>query len=151
MTAAGPRRPLGRQAAWTLALVIPLLAAPMLPAIAADALDTTAGATADPATLDPTIVTGRRLDAARAAIEPRLGASTYTLPSQALENRPGADNTPFNQIMLQTPGVSQEAFGQIHVRNEMANMQYRLVRTTMEMFKPLAAAKSLDGIKTTPM
>jgi hypothetical protein len=99
-----------------LALVFPLLAAPALPAIAADPATT----------LDPTVVTGRRLDAARAAIEPRLGASTYTLPSRALENRSGTDNTPFNEIMLQTPGVSQEAFGQIHVRNEMANMQYRL-------------------------
>jgi hypothetical protein len=107
-------------------MVIPVLAAPMLPAVAADRLDITAGAIADPATLDPTIITGRRLDAARAAIEPRLGASTYTLPSQAIENRQGANNTPFNQIMLQTPGVSQEAFGQIHVGNEMANMQYRL-------------------------
>jgi outer membrane receptor protein involved in Fe transport len=76
--------------------------------------------------LDTTVVTGRRLDAARAAIEPRIGASTYTIPSQALENRPGGDNTPLNQVMLQTPGVSQEGFGQLHVRNEMTNLQFRL-------------------------
>jgi hypothetical protein len=36
-----------------LAIVIPALAAPMLPVVAADGLDTSAGRIADPLTLDP--------------------------------------------------------------------------------------------------
>ncbi|HEX7968659.1 MAG TPA: TonB-dependent receptor, partial [Stellaceae bacterium] len=79
-----------------------------------------------PQTLDTTTVTAKRLDAVRADIEPRLGASVYTIPEQAIQNQPGGDNNPLNQVLLQAPGVSQEAFGQLHVRNEMANLQYRI-------------------------
>jgi outer membrane receptor protein involved in Fe transport len=77
-------------------------------------------------TLDAVTVTAKRLDAARAAIEQRVGASTYTIPAQAIETQPGGDNAPLNQVVLQAPGVSQEAFGQLHVRNEMANTQLRI-------------------------
>ena len=83
-------------------------------------------APATPPALDTTTVTAQRLDAARAEIEPRLGASTYSIPSRAIESQPGGDNNPLNQVMLQAPGVTQEAFGQLHVRNEMANVQYRI-------------------------
>jgi hypothetical protein len=46
-----------------LTLIISLLTVPVLPVCAADWPDTTEGATPGPATLDATIVTGRRLDA----------------------------------------------------------------------------------------
>jgi outer membrane receptor protein involved in Fe transport len=69
----------------------------------------------------------KQLDAARIAIEPRIGASTYTITQRAIENQPGGgENLPFNQVLLQTPGTSQDSFGQIHVRNEHANLQYRI-------------------------
>ncbi len=77
-------------------------------------------------TLDTIAVTARRLDAARAEIEPRIGASTYAIPEAAIERQPGGDNNPLNQVVLQAPGVSQEAFGQLHIRNEMANLQFRI-------------------------
>jgi outer membrane receptor protein involved in Fe transport len=73
-------------------------------------------------------VVARRLEAARAAIEPQIGASVYTVTSQAIETQPGGENNTLNQILLQTPGVSQdaEAAGGIHVRNEMQPEEFRI-------------------------
>jgi outer membrane receptor protein involved in Fe transport len=72
------------------------------------------------------IVTARRLDAAREQIEPSLGASTYTVPRALIENLPGGANAKLSQVVLQTPGVTQDSFGQLHIRGEHANIQYRL-------------------------
>ena len=72
-------------------------------------------------------VVAKQLEAARASIQPRIGATTYSLPAQAIENQPGGgENNPLNQVVLQAPGVSQDSFGQVHVRNEHANVQYRI-------------------------
>jgi hypothetical protein len=71
-------------------------------------------------------VTAERLAAARSEIEPRIGATTYTLTDQAIANQPGGDDIPLNQTLLQAPDVSQDSFGQIHVRNDHANVQYRI-------------------------
>ena len=72
------------------------------------------------------VVTAQRLDTARESIKPALGASTYTLTNQAIANLPGGDNQPINDIILQMPGVSQDQFGQFHVRDEHNGVQYRL-------------------------
>ena len=72
------------------------------------------------------VVTATRLDTARESIKPALGASTYTLTNQAIQNLPGGDNQPINDIILQMPGVSQDQFGQFHVRDEHNGVQYRL-------------------------
>ena len=71
-------------------------------------------------------VTAQRLNAARNNIEPDLGASTYTLDSQAIEALPGGNQTPLNQIVLQAPGVAQDSYGQLHIRGEHNGVQYRL-------------------------
>lgn len=71
-------------------------------------------------------VTSQRLDVARQQIQPDLGASTYKFSPDALQDIPGGDNTPLNQVLLQAPGVAQDSFGQIHLRGEHANIQYRL-------------------------
>jgi outer membrane receptor protein involved in Fe transport len=71
-------------------------------------------------------VTEQRLTAARSEIEPRIGATVYTITSQAIQNQPGSDNIPLNQTLLQAPDVSQDSFGQIHLRNDHANIQYRI-------------------------
>ncbi len=71
-------------------------------------------------------VTAQRLAAARDAIEPRIGATTYTLGASAIESQPGGADIPLNQTLLQAPGVSQDSFGQIHLRNDHANIQYRI-------------------------
>jgi outer membrane receptor for ferrienterochelin and colicins len=83
---------------------------------------------ADSATVDPSeiVVTAKRLDDARESIKPSLGASTYTLTKDDIQNLPGGDNQPINDIILQMPGVSQDQFGQFHVRDEHNGVQYRL-------------------------
>ncbi|MBV9527386.1 MAG: TonB-dependent receptor, partial [Sphingomonas sp.] len=72
------------------------------------------------------VVTGRRLDVARDAITPSLGASQYTFDREALNKQPGGTNLTLNKSLLQAPGVVQDSYGVIHVRNEHANLQYRL-------------------------
>jgi outer membrane receptor for ferrienterochelin and colicins len=72
------------------------------------------------------VVTAQRLDAARAAIQPSIGASTYSLSAQAIETLPQGDNTSLNQVILQMPGVAQDSFGQLHIRGEHNGLQYRL-------------------------
>ena len=56
------------------------------------------------------------------------GAGSYELNRQALEALPQGTNTPLDKALLQIPGVSQDsaASGELHVRNEHANLQYRI-------------------------
>jgi outer membrane receptor protein involved in Fe transport len=72
------------------------------------------------------VVTAQRLDAARGEIEPSLGATSYALPQAFIGNLPGGVNTQLNQVVLQAPGVAQDSFGQLHVRGDHGNIQYRL-------------------------
>lgn len=72
------------------------------------------------------VVTARKLDTARDSILPSLGASDYTFDRAALERQPGGGNNSLVQVLLQAPGVTQDSYGAIHVRNEHANLQYRL-------------------------
>ena len=51
------------------------------------------------------VITGRRLDVARDAITPSLGASQYTFDREALEKQPGGTNLTLNKSLLQAPGV----------------------------------------------
>ena len=39
---------------------------------------------------------------------------------------PAGQNTPLNQVLLQAPGVVQDSFGQLHVRGDHADLQYRI-------------------------
>ena len=72
------------------------------------------------------VVTAKKLQKARSQIQTRIGATIYTLSNQAIKNQPGGEDIPLNQTLLQTPGVSQDSFGQIHLRNDHANIQYRI-------------------------
>src|ERR1700744_5688292 len=76
-------------------------------------------------TIDVDVVS-KRLDAARQQILPQLGATTYQFSPEALQTVPQGENAPLNQVLLQAPGVVQDSFGQIHLRGEHANVQYRL-------------------------
>ena len=71
------------------------------------------------------VVTAQRLDAARETIQPATGASTYTMPREAIEQLPGGENVQLNTAVLQMPGVAQDSYGQLHVRGDHANIQYR--------------------------
>jgi outer membrane receptor protein involved in Fe transport len=71
-------------------------------------------------------VVAKQLDIARSQIQPSLGATVYDFGRQAIETQPQGDNQPFNQLLLQAPGVAQDAFGQLHVRGDHANLQFRV-------------------------
>ncbi len=69
-----------------------------------------------------------KLDQARSQISPDLGATAYTMNSDQIESVSQGDNAPFNQVILRAPGVAQDsaANGDLHVRGEHANLQYRI-------------------------
>src|SRR5690348_3853082 len=71
-------------------------------------------------------VTAKRLDEARSSIQPSLGASRYDFTPEAIDALPQGQLAPINQVLLRAPGVTQDSFGQIHVRGDHANLQYRL-------------------------
>ena len=71
-------------------------------------------------------VIAKQLDIARQQIQPSLGATVYDFGLQAIETQPQGDNQPLNRLLLQAPGVTQDSFGQLHVRNDHANLQFRL-------------------------
>ncbi len=75
--------------------------------------------------INPIVVTGQ-LDTARDQIAPYLGASQYTITSDQIATQSQGDDAPFNQTLLRAPGVAEDSFGQLHVRGEHANLQYRI-------------------------
>jgi outer membrane receptor protein involved in Fe transport len=99
------------------ALIPAAVAAEPVPATAADA-------PTDQSNL--VVVTARKLDEARDDILPSLGASDYKLSRTLLENQPGGLDRSLVQVLVQAPGVTLDSYGAIHVRNEHANLQYRL-------------------------
>jgi outer membrane receptor protein involved in Fe transport len=78
-----------------------------------------------PITIDIDIV-AKKLDEARQQIQPSLGASAYNFSPATLDALPQSGASPLNNVLLQAPGVAQDSFGQIHLRGEHANVQYRL-------------------------
>jgi outer membrane receptor protein involved in Fe transport len=66
------------------------------------------------------------LDEARNGLSPDTGSSQYVITQQAIAALPLGDSTPLNQVILQAPGVVQDSFGQLHVRGDHANLQYRI-------------------------
>lgn len=74
-----------------------------------------------------TVITSRqKLDAARNGLSPDTGSSVYRFDKQDIANLPLGEGTPINQVILQSPGVVQDSYGQLHVRGDHANLQYRI-------------------------
>jgi len=71
-------------------------------------------------------VTAQHLNDARSSIETQTGGSVYTIDSEAIANMPGGANNQLNQVLLQAPDVAQDSFGQIHVRGNHNDLQYRI-------------------------
>jgi len=82
-------------------------------------------ATPGTATTEQVVVTSQEMDISREQIVPSLGATRYTVGPDRLDSQAQGENAPFNQTMLRFPGVAQDSFGQLHVRGEHANLQYR--------------------------
>ena len=74
---------------------------------------------------DRVIVIGS-LDAERNNIVPNLGATSYGISQNQLANQSQGEDAPFNQTLLRVPGFAQDSYGQLHVRGEHANLQFRI-------------------------
>jgi outer membrane receptor protein involved in Fe transport len=85
---------------------------------------------AAPPQTEAQVVAGKneKFDEARRNIVAATGAGSYQMNQQALEALPQGTNTTLDKALLQAPGVSQDsaASGEFHVRNEHANVQYRI-------------------------
>ncbi len=59
---------------------------------------------------------------------PKVGANVYTFDRKAIEALPQGNQTTLDQILLQSPGVTQDTAsnGGFHIRNEHGNVQYRV-------------------------
>jgi len=73
------------------------------------------------------VVIARRQQA-RNDLSPKTGTSSYQIDQQAIDSLPQGEDTPLDKVMLQMPGVAEDsaASGQLHIRGEHANVQYRL-------------------------
>ena len=75
-----------------------------------------------PASPSPPRVSTRRAARSSPASARRV---TNSRPASSPPSR-RASNAPLNQVLLRAPGVVQDSFGQIHVRGDHSNVQYRL-------------------------
>src|SRR6202140_2110058 len=91
-----------------------------------DAVPTPNAPPATTAQAQDVVVTSQELDVSREAIVPSLGATRYTVGPDRLDSQAAGENAPFNQTILRFPAVAQDSFGQLHVRGEHANLQYRI-------------------------
>jgi outer membrane receptor protein involved in Fe transport len=120
----------------TRRLIQPSLPAAMLGALLGVAMTISAKAQAPsgaplPATPGPLVKLGAftvtaDLDTAREEIAPGLGAASYSITSTELQVMGQGENAPFQQVLLQAPGMVQEEFGAVHIRGDHGDLQYRI-------------------------
>ena len=67
-------------------------------------------------------------DTARSKLYTTLGTTSYKISHETIRAFPQGTNAPVEKVLLQAPGVSQDsaASGLLHVRNDHANVQYRI-------------------------
>src|SRR5256885_7638552 len=122
-------------------------------ALGQDAAPASASPSPSPAGTEETervIVQSQEMDITREQIVPSLGATRYTVGPDRLDSQAQGENAPFNQTILRFPGVAQDSFGQLHVRGEHANLQYRiddvLLPESIPGFGPELATRFADNI-----
>jgi outer membrane receptor protein involved in Fe transport len=98
-------------------LVVGLAGALPAPALAADS---------SPTPIPEVTIDAKRFNEARDQIQPSLGATSFEFDRSAIEDSSQGENGSFNHLLLQAPGVTQDSYGQLHVRGEHANVQYRI-------------------------
>jgi outer membrane receptor protein involved in Fe transport len=92
-----------------------------------------------------------RLDEARNSLSPDTGSSQYVISQKAIQALPLGASTPLNQVILQAPGVVQDSFGQLHVRGDHANLQFRIngvfIPESIGGFGQTIDARLIDNLK----
>ncbi len=85
---------------------------------------------AAPPQTEAQVVAGKneKFDETRRNIVAPIGAGSHEINHQAIEALPQGVNATLDKVLLQAPGVSQDsaASGELHVRNEHGNLQYRI-------------------------
>ncbi len=78
-------------------------------------------------------VSAARLKEAQIALSPKVGTTVYTIDQALIDEYGKGANTQMNEVLLQLPGVAQDskASGSIHVRDEHANVQFRINGVTL--------------------
>jgi outer membrane receptor protein involved in Fe transport len=108
-----------------LSAAAPAPATPTTPTSGGDTADT--GNSTQPKTQNlGAISVTAALDQSRNGLSPDTGSSQYVIDQKAIQALPLGDSTPLNQVILQAPGVVQDSYGQLHVRGDHANLQYRI-------------------------
>jgi outer membrane receptor protein involved in Fe transport len=78
-----------------------------------------------PIQLGAVTVTGN-LDSAREQIAPGLGAVAYSIDATQIQLMGQGEDAPFQQVLLQVPGMVLEEFGEVHIRGDHGDIQYRI-------------------------
>ncbi len=71
-------------------------------------------------------IVAKRLNRSQNSLSPETGGSIYRFDAEHIQKLPQGDATPLNQVLLQAPGVVNDSYGQLHVRGDHGNMQYRI-------------------------
>jgi outer membrane receptor protein involved in Fe transport len=89
---------------------------------------TVAASTAPPSAAAQLAAKGEHFDQARSNIFTTIGTASDTISHDTIQDLPQGPNATVEQVLLQAPGVSQDsaASGALHVRNDHANVQYRI-------------------------
>jgi outer membrane receptor protein involved in Fe transport len=121
--------PSASPAASAVASPVPPFAPTRVAAAASEATAAPAATSAAPAAAVQNVVIDavrQKLDAARNGLSPDTGSNVYKFGEADIATLPLGEATPLNQVVLQAPGVVQDSYGQLHVRGDHANVQYRI-------------------------
>jgi outer membrane receptor protein involved in Fe transport len=81
-----------------------------------------------PAAAQLAVQQNEAFETARKNLLAPVGTSPYEMTQEAIQAKPQGAEAPLDKVLLQAPGVTQDsaASGELHVRNEHANVQYRI-------------------------
>ncbi len=71
-------------------------------------------------------IAARRRDTSRSIVSAETGGSGYRFSEKNIQEMPQGEATPLNEVLLQAPGVVNDSNGQLHVRGDHGDLQYRI-------------------------
>lgn len=71
-------------------------------------------------------IAAKRMNTSRNIVSPETGGSGYRFDEKDIQKMPQGEATPLNEVLLQAPGVVNDSNGQLHVRGDHGDMQYRI-------------------------
>ncbi len=89
-------------------------------------------------------VVAQRLIQARNELSPVTGGSEYHISHSDIDTLPQGESTPLNDVLLQAPGVANDSFGQLHIRGDHGNIQYRIDGVTLPQGITAGFGQALD-------